>query len=259
MTFQPRHALVTGAAGAIGGALARILLQRHPALRLTVVDKDAAGLESLCRELGERCAARPWDLSAPSTLPALWQQATEHAGVVDLLVNCAGFMEIRSFQATSWQLGERLINVDLLSPLRLMSLAVADMPAGGRIVNISSMAGRVPMRGYSYYGAAKSGLGVASEIAGLDLESRGIVVLTVYPGPVHTPLEVRGRKQLRADALSRHAPVGEPTELAARIARAIERGQRRLVYPSIYAVPDLFIGVSSRLAKKFSPPPTDEP
>ena len=242
MAFQPRHAVLTGAAGAIGGELSRVLVEKYSQLRLNLVDKDAAGLQARCRELGPQAVARPWDLSAPSTLPELWQQV-QAGGPVDLLINCAGFMEIRSFQATPWELGERLINVDLISPLRLMQLAVVDMPAGGRIVNISSMAGRVPMRGYSYYGAAKSGLGVASEIAAVDLDERGISVLTVYPGPVRSPLEARGRTQLRKSPIAEHAPTGNPAALARRIARALERGHKRLVYPTIYAVPDLFIEI----------------
>jgi short-subunit dehydrogenase len=259
MQFEPRHALVTGAAGAIGGALCRILAQRHAELRFSGVDRDAEGLSRLREELGDRAVALPWDLADSSTIPTLWQRATQVFGAVDLLVNCAGLMEIRSFSATSWELGERLLHIDLISPLRLMQLAARDMQPGGRIVNVSSMAGRVPMRGYSYYAAAKAGLGMASEIVGLDLAEKGISVLTVYPGPVATPLEARGRTQLRADLLTRRAPVGDPQKLAQRIARALVTGKRRVVYPAIYSVAEELLGVTSRFAKLWSPVPTDEP
>jgi short-subunit dehydrogenase len=262
MRFEPRHVLVTGAAGAIGGALCRILAQRNPGLRFSLVDRAAEGLSRLSAELtesGGRAAALSWDLADPSTMPALWQRARQTLGAIDLLINCAGVMEIRSFSATPWELGERLINIDLISPLRLMHLAVADMPAGSRIVNISSMAGRVPMRGYSFYGAAKAGLGIASEIAALDLAGKGISVLTVYPGPVRTPLEARGRTQLHADLISRHAPVGDPQKLAQRIERALRKNQQRLVYPAIYSVAEELLSVTNRFAGRLSPIPTDEP
>lgn len=259
MRFEPRHALVTGAAGAIGGALCRILAQKDAALQLSLVDRDAEGLSRLAKELGDRAAALPWDLADPSTMPALWQRARQTFGDIDLLVNCAGQMEIRSFAATPWTLGERLLNIDLISPLRLMHLAAEEMQPGSRIVNVSSMAGRVPMRGYGFYGAAKAGLGMASEIAALDLSNKGISILTVYPGPVRTPLEAHGRAQIRADLISRSAPVGDPQKLAQRIDRALRTGKRRIVYPAIYAVADELLSVTSRFAGRLSPIPTDEP
>lgn len=258
--FRPRHALITGAAGAIGSALVRSLSKSNSELRFSLVDLRAADLADLLQLHPDRCRAHAWDLSRPETLADLWQQVSGELGPVDLLVNCAGFMEIRSFAATSWQLGERLLNVDLLAPLRLMKLAVDDMPQdGGWIVNISSMAGRVPLRGCSYYGAAKSGLAMASEIAGLELAPRGVHVLTVLPGPVYSKLEARARAQVRPGVASRHIPTGDAATLAHRIESALARGHRRLVYPAIYGVADRFPGLSSRFTSAFSPDPADEP
>lgn len=260
LPFQPRHALLTGAAGAIGGALARALARRHPDLRITLVDRDAEGLQPLQAERPEQHLALPCDLSAIATLPELWARSTARFGAVDLLINCAGFMEIRSFAATPWELGERLLTVDLVAPLRLMKLAVDGMPgSGGAIVNISSLAGRVPLRGCSYYGAAKSGLALASQIAGLELRARGIRVLTVLPGPVASRLEARARAQVRQGVASRHIPTGDPETLARRIVQALARGRSRLVYPGVYALADRCIGLSSAFTAAFSPPPTDAP
>lgn len=267
--FQPRHALLTGAAGAIGGALTRVLSAQHPALRFSLVDQNAAGLAPLGHELAERCRPFAWDLAATSTLPTLWEQASEHFGPVDLLINCAGFMEIRSFAATPWELGERLLQVDLLSPLRLMNLAVQSMLAQqpgadhagprGAIVNISSMAGRVPLRGCSYYGAAKSGLALASQITGLEVAAAGIHVLTVLPGPVASGLESRARAQVTPGLVTRYIPTGAPLPLARRIARAVITGKKRLVYPAVYGLADRLLGTSSLIATTCGPAPTDVP
>ena len=268
--FQPRHVLLTGAAGAIGGALTRILATRHPALRFSLVDRNAEGLLSLGRELPERSATIAWDLANVASIPALWDKASQQFGPIDLLVNCAGFMEVRSFAATPWELGERLLQVDLISPLRLMNLAVQAMrPASGQgekagggagwIVNISSMAGRVPLLGCSYYGAAKSGLALASQIAGSELAAAGIHVLTVLPGPVASDLESRARAQVEPSFVSRHIPTGDAVILADRIERALARGRKRLVYPGFYRLADRLVGTSTWVAATLGPLPTDAP
>lgn len=272
---------MTGAAGAIGGALTRTLWARHPELRFSLVDQDAAGLRALGRELPGRSVALPWDLADPTTLPLLWELAVEQSGAIDLLINCAGFMEIRSFAATPWELGERLLQVDLISPLRLMNLAVAALlgaaPAAdpspparprdpgrpatvrGWIVNISSMAGRIPLRGCSYYGAAKAGLATASQVAGWELAAAGIHVLTVLPGPVRSGLESRARAQVAPGLVSRYIPTGDAVVLADRIERALATAKRRLVYPAVYGLADRLVGTSSWLAANLGPAPTDAP
>ena len=269
-SFRPHHVLLTGAAGAIGGALARVLAARHPQLRLSLVDCNAAGLLPLRRELGARSRAAPCDLADTAALPALWEEACREFGRIDCLINCAGFMEIRSFAATSWELGEKLLQVDLLSPLRLMSLAVKSMTASpsepappqapaGWIVNISSMAGRVPLRGCSYYGAAKAGLAAASQVAGWELAAAGIHVLTVLPGPVRSNLESRARAQVKPGLVSRHIPTGDAVALADRIERALATARRRLVYPAFYGLADRLVGTSSWIAANLGPAPTDAP
>lgn len=258
--FHPRHALLTGAAGAIGGAIAQRLHDRYPELHLTLVDRDGRGLSQLATALAGRTSTVIWDLCLPSTLARLWERSVEAAGEIDLLINCAGFMEVRSFAKTDWELGERLLTVDLITPLRLMNLAVARMPdSGGSIVNISSMAGRVPLRGCSYYGAAKAGLEMASKIAGLELSKRGIHVLTVLPGPVRSGLEARARAQVPKTRVSERLPTGEPHELAMRIERALVRRTARLVYPRIYELADLLPSIASCFTAAASPEPLDEP
>ncbi len=253
--FCPRLAFITGASGAIGRALTRKLSQAWPALRFSLVDREPAGLSALCAELGERAQAQVADLAAPAVCPELFAEATRAAGPVDLLVNCAGFMDVRAFAETPWELGEQLLNVDLISPLRLMQLAVAQLPVtGGAIVNISSMAGRVPLRGCAYYGAAKAGLLQASQIAGLELSERRVHVLSVLPGPVRSPLEAAARAQLPSTFLTRSLPTGDPLELARRIVWALQRGKRRLVYPSFYRLADDAPGVAERFTRAFSPP-----
>lgn len=253
------HALVTGAAGAIGGAVARELARRDPRVRLTLVDVAIDRATALARELGAAHEALAWDLAAPDGLPGAHDDLVARRGPVDVLVNAAGVMEIRSLAGTPWPLGERLLAIDLVAPLRLMALVTPSMIArgGGTLVNVSSMAGVTPLRGCAYYGAAKAGLAMASEIAALELAPRGVRVVTVYPGPVRSELERRARAQVPPSLLTRLLPTGEAGPLARRIVDACEAGRPRVFYPGFYDVAGHLPGLASRLTRAVSPTPRD--
>jgi short-subunit dehydrogenase len=243
---EARHVLVTGAGGAIGGALAELLANECPRARMTLVDKKPLAKGVV------------WDLSKPDTLDAAWSAVVKD-GFVDVLVNCAGFMELVSFAGTPWELGRRLLDVDLVSPLRLMSLAVPSMKSHGRgaVVNVASLAGLVPLRGSSYYGAAKAGLAMASEIAHLELRSAGVDVVTVYPGPVASELERRARAQVPATFVSRAIPTGDARGLAAAIVRAVQKRSARVIYPPVYQTAAEMLSIARRVTARFSPAPHD--
>ncbi len=253
------HTLVTGAAGAIGAALAKAFRARRPELRLSLVDVDANGARRVAERLGGDVEIHTWDLSDPGRIAAHVDDVLSARGPVNLLVNCAGFMEVRSFAATSWELGARLLSVDLTSPLRLMSLLVPPMVSAGRgtVVNVTSMAGVTPLRGCAYYGAAKAGLAMASEIAHLELAPRGVHVVTVYPGPVRSALESRARSQYPSGSLARFAPAGDPAALARRVVRACQRRRARVVYPPLYDLASRFPGLASSITRALSPAAAD--
>lgn len=256
-----QHALVTGAAGAIGGEIAAALRARQPGLRLSLVDIDERGAGRVADRLGGDTAVAAWDLAQPDVLAPLSEALVEARGPVDLLVNCAGIMEVRSFAATAWEVGARLLRVDLESPLRLMSIFVPPMVASrhGTIVNVASLAGVAPLRGCAYYGAAKAGLAMASDIARLELEPKGVHVLTVLPGPVRSVLERRAREQFGGAHIARLAPAGDPKVLAERVVRACVRRQARVVYPALYELAGHFPGIAGGLTRALSPAPADAP
>jgi short-subunit dehydrogenase len=138
-----------------------------------------------------------------------------------------------------------------------MSLATPAMIArgAGTIVNVSSMAGVTPLRGCAYYGAAKAGLAMASEIAALELAPRGVHVVTVYPGPVRSELERRARAQATQGVLTRLIPTGDAAPLAARVLDACERKRPRVFYPALYDVAGRVPGLAARFTRAMSPMP----
>ncbi|MBK9001560.1 MAG: SDR family NAD(P)-dependent oxidoreductase [Myxococcales bacterium] len=246
------HVLITGTSGAIGGALARELAARRPRARLTLVDKVEAPSAELARELGN-ARVEVADLSDVDAIPAL----LERVGPVDGLINAAGFMDVRRFERFEWDAAWRLLAVDLVAPLRLFHEVSSGMLArgGGFVVNVTSMAGRVPIRGCAMYGAAKAGLSMASEIAHAELRPRGVHVVTVYPGPVASALERGARAQLRESAIARAIPMGKARALGRLVLEAVESGVPRVVYPSLYRVGFSAVGFASRVALAFGPEP----
>lgn len=245
------HVVITGAAGAIGSSVARAMHAAWPGVVLSLVDRVAP--TALARELGAREFVA--DLRDLASLPALVDRIREHAPI-DGLVNCAGVMRVRNAGTFRWDDGYELLAINLLAPLQLQQLVVGHMTNRGLVVNVSSMAGRVPLRGCAYYGAAKAGLAMASEIARADLKARGVQVITVYPGPVKSALEAGARADYGGAGLfGRFAPTGEPDELAERIMRAITDDEPRVVYPRAYGLGWTAPNLSRWFALGYGPPP----
>jgi short-subunit dehydrogenase len=254
-----KHVLVTGGAGAIGSALARAFHAHLPGAAISLVDVDEEGAHRAASRIGDVARAVRWDLSKPDELPAALHALESERESVDVLVSCAGVMEIRSLAATSWSLAERLLAIDLVSALRLMHLVAPGMieRRRGCIINVSSMAGVTPLRGCAYYGAAKAGFAMASEIARLELAPHDVDVITVYPGPVRSELERRARAQAPDSILARLLPTGNADALARRVVHAWERGRPRVVYPPLYDLASRFPTLAGRLTRVVSPDPLD--
>ena len=247
------HLVITGSSGAIGGAIARALRRRHPAAPVTLVDVVEAPSRALADTLGGDVEVAACDLAEPAAALRTIEAARARFGPVSGLVNCAGFMDVRRFDQIAWARAAELLAVDLVSPLALMRAVVDDMTPAGRgfIVNVASMAGKVTLPGCAFYGAAKAGLAMASEIARRELAPSGIQVLTVYPGAVASALESHARDQYGRTLLTRLIPTGDPEVLAQKIVDALDGRRARLVYPSIYALG--LLGVASPLALAFGP------
>ncbi|MGZ8369157.1 MAG: SDR family NAD(P)-dependent oxidoreductase, partial [Rhodoplanes sp.] len=183
-----RTALVTGATGGIGGAIARALHAQGASVALSGTKSDR--LDALAGELGERAHAVRCDLADRAQVEALVPQAEAALGQVDILVNNAGLTRDNLFMRLKDEEWDDVIAVDLTAAFRLARAAVRGMMRRrfGRIIGIASIVGVTGNAGQGNYAAAKAGMIGMSKALALEVASRGITVNCVAPGFVTTAM-----------------------------------------------------------------------
>ncbi len=215
-----RMALVTGASGGIGAAIARTLHAQGATAVLSGTRREA--LEALAAELGPRAHVCPADLADPAAADGLIASAERAGGQgVDILVNNAGLtrdgLALRMKDA-DWR---DVLEVDLAAPFRLCRAALKGMVRrrSGRIVSIASIVGVTGNPGQANYAAAKAGLIGMSKSLAQEVASRGITVNVVAPGFVATAMTEVLAPEQRAK-LAAAVPLGRlgtPDDVAAAV------------------------------------------
>ncbi|MBC2859811.1 3-oxoacyl-[acyl-carrier-protein] reductase [Stappia sp. 28M-7] len=183
-----KTALVTGATGGIGEAIARALHARGATVALS--GTRAEKLEALAADLGERVHVLPANLSDRAAVDALVPAAESAMGQLDILVNNAGITRDNLFMRMKDEEWDDVIEVNLTAGFRLCRAAVKGMMRRryGRIINIASVVGVTGNPGQGNYAAAKAGLiGMAKSLA-REVASRNITVNTIAPGFIETPM-----------------------------------------------------------------------
>lgn len=214
-----KAALVTGASGGIGGAVARTLHAQGATVGL--VGTRAAALEALAAELGERAHVLPCDLSDGTAVDALPKRATEAMGSFDILVNNAGLTRDNLFMRMSDAEWDAVIAVNLTAAFRLMRGALRGMMKArwGRIVNISSVVGATGNPGQGNYAASKAGMVGMSKSLAAEVASRGITVNCVAPGFITTAMTEKLNDEQKARILTQvpAGRMGDAREIAAAV------------------------------------------
>jgi 3-oxoacyl-[acyl-carrier protein] reductase len=224
-----KSALVTGASGGLGGAIARALHGQGAAVGLSGTRRDA--LDALAGELGDRAHVLPCDLSDAEAVAALVGQARDAMGALDILVNNAGLtrdgLAVR-MKDDDWA---TVIEVNLSAAFRLSRSALRGMmkQRWGRIVNVTSVVGVTGNPGQANYAASKAGLigmtkAIAAEVAG-----RGITVNCLAPGMIDTAM-TQALSDDQREALRARIPAGRLGEAADIAAGAVYLASAEAAY-----------------------------
>lgn len=219
MDLGGRNVIVTGGASGIGKATA-LLLAREGA-RVFIGDIDEEGGRAAAAEGGAAGLAvefLPLDLTASASIDDFVSAVRARADPIDALVNAAGWDAIQPFLENPPEMWDRVIAINLTGAIRLTRGVLPSMVAAhaGKIVNISSDAGRVGSTGETVYAAAKGGLIAFTKSLAREMARYTINVNCVCPGPTDTPLFQRQPEGIK-QALIRAIPfrrIAEPIEIA---------------------------------------------
>lgn len=213
-------ALVTGASGGIGGAIARALHAQGAAVVLSGTRAEA--LDALKSELGERAFTATCNLSDPASVEALPKAAEEAAGApIDILVNNAGITKDSLFMRMKDEEWDQVLAVNLTAAFRLSRAVMRPMmkKRWGRIIQIASIVGATGNPGQANYAAAKAGLVGMSKSLAAEVASRGITVNAVAPGFIGTAM-TDSLNDAQKQAIFARIPqgrMGAPEEIAAAV------------------------------------------
>lgn len=213
-------ALVTGASGGIGGAVARALHERGATVGLS--GTRTAPLEALAGELGERVHVLPCNLSDPQAVEALPKEAAAAMGAVDILVNNAGITRDNLFMRMTDAQWQEVLDVNLTAAMRLSRGVMRGMMKArwGRIISVTSVVGATGNPGQANYAAAKAGLTGMSKSLAYEVASRGITVNCVAPGFIATAMTeaLNDEQQQKIMAQVPAGRMGDAAEIGATVA-----------------------------------------
>jgi len=219
-SLEGKRALVTGASGGIGEAIARALHAQGAAVALS--GRNRAALDSLAAALGDRAHVAPADLASAEAADGLIAEAAKAMGGVDILVNNAGLtrdgLALRMSDA-DWN---TVLDVNLGAAFRLSRAALRGMVRArwGRIVNITSVVGQTGNPGQANYAASKAGLVGMSKSLAAELAGRNITVNCVAPGFIATAMtdSLAEEQKARLMAAIPMGRFGAPADVAACVA-----------------------------------------
>jgi len=215
-----KTALVTGASGGIGGAVAKTLHAQGATVVLSGTRAEA--LQTLAGELGNRVHVITANLSNIDDVEALIPAAEKAAGQIDILVHNAGITRDNLFLRMKDEEWDQVIAVNLTAGFRLARAAIKGMMRrrSGRVIFITSVVGVTGNPGQGNYAASKAGLIGMAKALGQEIASRNVTVNCVAPGFIETAMTAAMEEKARVATLARipAGKMGTPQDIAAAVA-----------------------------------------
>ncbi len=183
-----KGALITGASGGIGAAIARTLHANGATVALSGTRIER--LEALAGDLGERCHITPADLSDPAAVDELPAVAAEALGSLDILINNAGLTRDNLAMRMKDEEWQAVLDVNLTAAFRLSRAALRGMMKNrwGRIISVTSVVGATGNPGQANYAASKAGLTGMTKALAQEVASRGVTANCIAPGFIETAM-----------------------------------------------------------------------
>lgn len=209
MPSNGQVALVTGASRGIGAEVAMRLAT--DGFRIVVnYAGNADAAEAVAGEIlgagGEAIVVRA-DVGDAAAVTALFDQASEALGGIDVVVNNAGVMSLAPVAALTDEAVDRTIATNLKGTFNVCREAVRRLPDGGRIINFSSSVIRMRLPSYGIYAATKGAVEALTEVLAQEMRGRGIRVNAVAPGPVATELFLNGKSEELLERMAKMNPL----------------------------------------------------
>lgn len=232
--FAEKTLIITGASSGVGAAAARLFAAEGA--RVVLAARSAAALEKLAAELGENALAVPTDVADRAACERLIAATVERFGGIDVLVNNAGFNSRGPVDRVSLDDMESILEVNLKAPLRLSKLALPYLKQArrGAIVNVASLAGRVPLDEEATYSASKFGLRAFSFAMAEELRRTSVRVSVVSPGPIATGFILDDLEEVPDLVFSQ--PMSSAEEVARCVLECARDGRRELAMPAASGV-----------------------
>jgi 3-oxoacyl-[acyl-carrier protein] reductase len=212
-----KTALVTGATGGIGGAIARALHARGAAVAISGTRRDA--LDAIAASLGERVHVLPCDLADKEAVEKLVPAAETAMQKLDILVANAGITRDNLFVQLTDEAWDTVIAVNLTATFRLSRAAVKGMMRRrfGRVIGVTSVVGVTGNPGQGNYTAAKAGMIGMMKTLGAEYAKRGVTANCIAPGFIATPMTDKLNEKQREAILARvpAGRLGSPDDIAA--------------------------------------------
>jgi short-subunit dehydrogenase len=219
--------IITGASEGIGASLAAALRKRGALLTLV------ARTESKLREVATSdCLVVPGDLTQNSARQAVIEKTMERRGRIDVLINNAGRGSYYSGSTTPIDEARGVFELNFFAPLALAQLAIPHLRAArGALVNVSSIAGEIPLPWLPVYSASKAALASITATQRMELRRDGVNVMGVFPGYVNTDFQANAAGSPPARVVQGKRFAVSVEDCAAAIVQGIEGRKRVVVTP----------------------------